>query len=167
MDASILLWIIAVVLVVVGFAGTILPLLPGIPLMLLGMLIAAWIDHFTRIGPWTLGVLAVLTLLSIVVDLLAALLGARRVGASRLAVLGAGIGTVAGIFLGLPGLLLGPFVGAVAGELLARRRLEQADARAAVNVGIGAWLGFVLGSVAKLALACAMLGVFAVAWYLD
>jgi hypothetical protein len=167
MDVSSLLWIVAVVLVVVGFAGTVLPMLPGIPLMLLGMFIAAWIGHFARVGPWTLGLLSVLTVLSIVVDLLASLLGARRVGASRLAVIGAGIGTVAGLFLGLAGLILGPFVGAVTGELIARRRLGRADAQAAVHVGIGAWLGFVLGSVAKLAIACAMLGVFAAAWYVD
>lgn len=167
MEVSVLLWVLAVGLMLVGLAGTVMPLLPGVPLMLLGMIIAAWIGDFTRIGPWTLAILAALTLLAVVVDLGAAALGAKRVGASRQAVLGAGVGTVVGIFLGLPGLILGPFIGAVAGELLARRRLTRAETQAALNIGIGAWIGFVIGTVAKLAVAFTMLGVFAAAWYID
>ena len=167
MEVSILLWVLAIVLVLAGLAGTVLPALPGVPLMLLGMFIAAWIGDFTRIGPLALSLLAVLTVLAVVVDLVAALLGARRVGASRLAILGAALGTVVGIFLGLPGLILGPFIGAVAGELLARKRWTRNEAQAAVNIGIGAWFGFVVGSVAKLAIAFAMLGVFAAAWYIN
>jgi uncharacterized protein YqgC (DUF456 family) len=167
MEASILLWVLAIGLMVTGLAGTVLPFLPGPPLMLLGMFIAAWIDHFARIGPWTLSILALLTLLAVIVDLVAAALGARRVGASRQAVIGAGVGTVVGIFFGLPGLILGPFIGAVAGELLARQRLTRTEAQAAVNIGIGAWIGFVIGTVAKLAVAFTMAGVFIAAWYID
>jgi hypothetical protein len=167
MDASVLLWVLAICLVLVGLAGTVLPFLPGPPLMLLGMLVAAWIGNFARIGPWTLSILTVLTLVAVIVDLVAAAFGARRVGASRQAVLGAGVGTVVGIFLGLPGLILGPFIGAVAGELAARRRITRAGTHAAVNIGIGAWIGFVVGAVAKLAVAFTMLGVFAAAWYIE
>jgi uncharacterized protein YqgC (DUF456 family) len=167
MEASVLLWVLAIGLMVTGLAGTVLPFLPGPPLMLLGMFIAAWSGHFTRIGPWMLSILAVLTLLAVAVDLVAAALGARRVGASRQAVLGAAVGTVVGIFFGIAGLILGPFVGAVAGELLARRQLTRVQAQAAVNVGIGAWIGFVIGTVAKLAVAFTMLGVFVAAWYLN
>jgi uncharacterized protein YqgC (DUF456 family) len=167
MEASVLLWVLAFGLMLVGLAGTVLPMLPGVPLMLLGMFVAAWIEHFTPIGPWTLAILAMLTLLSVVFELVAAALGARRVGASRLAVLGAAVGTVVGIFLGLPGLILGPFLGAVTGELLARRRITPAEAQAAVNIGIGAWIGFVVGTVAKLAVAFTMVGVFIAAWYVD
>lgn len=166
MEASVLLWVLAIGLVLVGLAGSVLPVLPGVPLMLLGMFIAAWIDSFARIGPWTLAILSALTLLSVVIDILASALGAKRVGASRQAVLGAAAGGVLGIFLGLPGLILGPFVGAVAGELLARRRLSRAETRVAVNIGLAAWVGFLVGTVAKLAIAFAMLGVFAAAWYL-
>lgn len=162
MDTSLLLWVLAAVLVLVGLAGTILPMLPGIPLMLLGMLIAAWADDFARITWVTLVILGVLTVLSIVIELAAAALGARRVGASREAIIGAAVGTLLGFFLGLPGLILGPFVGALAGEMLARR-----DAARAVAVGIGAWMGFIVGSIAKLAVAFAMLGVFAAAWFID
>jgi hypothetical protein len=162
MDTSPLLWLLAALLVLVGLAGTLLPLLPGIPLMLAGMLIAAWADDFTRIGWVTLAILGVLTALSFVVELVAGALGAKRVGASRAAIAGAALGTVLGFFLGLPGLILGPFVGALAGELIAR-----GDPARDVHVGIGAWVGFVLGTIAKLAVAFMMLGVFLAAWLID
>jgi uncharacterized protein YqgC (DUF456 family) len=162
MDTTLLLWVLAGVLMLVGLAGTLLPVLPGIPLMMIGMLIAAWADDFTRIGWVTLVVLGVLMALSFVVEVAAAALGAKHVGASRQAIAGAALGTVLGLFMGFVGLLLGPFIGAVIGELLARR-----DGPGALKVGIGAWLGFVLGTVAKLALAFTMLGVFVAAWIID
>jgi len=162
MDSSVLLWLLGALLMLVGFAGTLLPLLPGIPLMLVGMIIAAWADDFTRIGWVTLTILALLTALSLLVELAAAALGAKRVGASREAIAGAALGTVLGFFMGLPGLILGPFVGALAGELMARR-----DAARAVHVGIGAWVGFLVGTIAKLAVAFMMLGVFLAAWLID
>jgi len=162
-----LLWALAIFLIVVGFAGTVLPGLPGIPLMLLGMVVAAWIDDFTRIGALVLVILGVLTALSIVIDFAAAALGARRVGASRQAIMGAVAGATVGMFFGLPGLILGPFVGAVAGELLARRRMAREDITAATKVGVGAWIGFAAGSVARLAVAFTMLGVFGTAWFVE
>jgi uncharacterized protein len=162
MNSSLLLWLLAAVLVLVGLAGTLLPLLPGIPLMLIGMLIGAWADDFTRIGWVTLAILATLTALSLVIELVAAALGAKRVGASRAAIAGAALGTAFGFFLGLPGLILGPFVGALAGELFAHR-----DPRRAVHVGIGAWVGFMIGTIAKLAIAFMMLGVFLAALFID
>jgi uncharacterized protein YqgC (DUF456 family) len=157
-----LLWLLAALLILVGLAGTLLPLLPGIPLMLVGMLIAAWADDFARIGWVTLTVLAVLTALSFVIELAAAALGAKRVGASPAAITGAALGTALGFFFGLPGLILGPFVGALAAELVARQ-----DAARALRVGIGAWLGFLVGTVAKVAIAFMMLGVFLAAWFID
>lgn len=162
MDSTVLLWLLAGVLMLAGLAGTLLPMLPGIPLMMIGMLIAAWAEDFTRIGWVTLVILGVLMGLSFVVELVAAALGTKRVGASRQAVAGAALGTLVGVFFGLPGILLGPFVGAVAGELAARR-----DAGNALRAGAGAWLGFLIGTVAKLAVAFAMLGVFIAALVLD
>lgn len=150
-----LLWVLAVGLMLVGLAGTLLPMLPGVPLVFAGMLLAAWIDGFARVGVATLVVLGLLTLLSFVVEYVAAAMGARRAGASRQAIAGAAIGTFAGLFFGLPGLLLGPFIGAATGELVAR-----GGASRAVGVGVGAWIGFAVGSIAKLAIAFTMLGVF-------
>ncbi|GAB1596254.1 DUF456 domain-containing protein [Lysobacter sp. PAGU 2638] len=161
-DMSTLWFVIAVVLVIVGIAGTVLPALPGIPLVFGGLLLAAWADGFKHVGGWTLGVLAVLTLASFAVDLLATAMGAKRVGASRLALIGATIGTFAGLFLGFVGIFIGPFVGAVAGELIHRRKLE--DMGHATKVGIGTWVGLLLGTVLKLVIAFGMLGLFAVVW---
>ena len=94
-------------------------------------------------------------------DFVASALGAKKLGASPRGILGATIGAVVGIFFGLPGLVLGPFLGAVAGELSARRELLHAG-----RAGLGTWVGIVLGSVAKLTLAFLMVGVFATAWLL-
>lgn len=146
----------------VGLAGTLLPVLPGIPLMLAGMVLAAWADDFTRIGWVTLIILAVLTALSFLLEIAASALGAQRVGASRAAIIGAALGALLGVFAGLIGLIFGPFIGAFLGELMARRNGSRA-----MQVGAGAWLGFVLGTVAKIAVAFVMLGVFAAAWFID
>jgi uncharacterized protein YqgC (DUF456 family) len=157
------LWLAAGVLIAVGFAGTVLPGLPGVLLIYAGMLLGAWIDHFQRIGWPTLTILGILTGLALVADLIASAFGARRFGASRQAVAGSVIGGLVGPFtgLGLLGLLLGPFLGAVIGELLARRSITGAT-----RVGFGTWLGLVVGTLVKLALAVGMLGVFAAAYLL-
>lgn len=155
------LWTAAVLLVLAGIAGAVLPALPGVPLVFAGLLLAAWIDGFEKVGPLPLVFLALLTLLSFVVDFAATALGAKRVGASRWAVVGAALGTVAGVFFGFLGLLLGPFVGAVIGELVV-----QKDWRQAGRAGVGTWLGVVFGTAAKLALAFTMVGVFVTAYLL-
>ena len=154
-----LLWVFAAVCVAAGIAGIVVPVLPGAPLVWLGMLFAAWADDFTRVSGWTLGFLAVLALSTIGIDLVAAAAGAKRVKASSWAIAGAAVGTVVGLFFGLPGVVLGPFVGAVAGEFVARR-----DWRAAGRVGVGTSIGLLLGMAAKTAVIFAMLGVFVFAY---
>lgn len=158
---QILLWLLAAVLVLVGLAGTLLPALPGVPFVFGGLLVAAWLGDFQRIGWPTLTLLAVLTALAILTDLLASLLGARKVGASKLALLGAALGGIAGIFFGLVGIFIFPFVGAVIGEFIARREMGQA-----AKVGFATWLGLLFGALAKLALALTMIGVFVIAYFL-
>src|SRR6185436_20308234 len=103
-----------------------------------------------------LTIIGLLALLSFAADFVASLLGAKRVGASPLALAGAAIGGIVGIFLGIPGVLLGPFIGAVAGEYLARGRLAQAG-----KVGFGTWIGLLLAAVAKVVVAFLMIGTFA------
>ncbi len=157
---SITLWyVLAAILVIVGVLGSILPALPGLPLVFGGLLLAAWADGFAHVGWPTLSILGALMLFGLAVDLIASLLGAKRVGASKLAVLGAALGTVVGIFFGLPGLLIGPFAGAVVGELSSGSGMNQAT-----RSGVGAWLGFLFGTVAKLVIACLMVGLFAWGW---
>lgn len=166
MDPTTLYYLIAALLVLVGLAGTVLPVLPGVPLVFAGLLLATWADGFQHVGAPTLTVLAVLTAISVAVDFWATAHGAKRVGASRLAMLGAATGTLVGLFFALPGLLLGPFLGALAGELLHQRSLHIHVVGHATKVGMGTWIGILLGIVLKLALAFAMLGLFALAWWL-
>lgn len=158
-------YVIAGILVLVGLAGIILPALPGLPLVFFGMLLAAWAGGFAQVGAGTLVALGVLTLLSVAVDFWAAAIGARRVGASRLAIIGAIVGTLFALFMGPLGLFVGPFLGAVAGELLHRRRLDRSGVGHATRVGFGTWLGIVFGIALKLMLALAMLGLFAWSWW--
>jgi hypothetical protein len=146
----------ATALVAVGFAGLVLPGLPGAPLVFAGLFVAAWAEGFRYVGWGTLLVLALLAAATWAADFAASAFGARRFGASPRAVAGAAIGGLVGLFFGLPGLVLGPFAGAVAGELSAARDLRQAG-----RAGVGATLGLALGVAAKLALATTMLGVFA------
>jgi uncharacterized protein YqgC (DUF456 family) len=166
MEPNTLYYLLAIVLVLVGIAGTILPALPGLPLVFAGMLLAAWAGDFQQVGIPMLVVLGLLTVFSLAVDFWATALGAKRVGASRLAIIGAMLGTLAGLFLGPIGLLLGPFGGAIAGELIHRRSLLGHDLGHAARIGIGTWFGILFGTVLKLALAFTMLGLFALAWWL-
>ncbi|HNX48721.1 MAG TPA: DUF456 family protein [Thermoanaerobaculaceae bacterium] len=156
-----LLWVLAVILVLVGIAGTVLPALPGAPLVFVGLLLAAWADRFERVGWLPLTVIAALVVLALVVDAAASAFGATKVGASKRALLGAAVGTLVGLFFGLPGLLAGPFAGAAAGEMWARRDWRQAG-----RVGIATWVGLLLGSVAKLGLVFTMVAVFVTAYLL-
>jgi uncharacterized protein YqgC (DUF456 family) len=158
MDATVWLWILAGVLVIAGFVGVVAPVLPGAPLVLAGLIVAAWAENFQYVGVWTLVLLGVLTALTFVVDAIASAMGVKRVGASKQAMWGALIGTTIGVFFGLPGILLGPFVGAVAGELFVTR-----DAKQVGRAGVAAWIGFVVGTLGKLALMFTMVGVFIVA----
>jgi len=153
-----LLWILSVVLIVAGVAGTVLPLLPGTALVLAGMVLGAWIDDFTRVGGVTVGVLVALAVISWVLDYVAGLMGAKRAGASKQALIGAAIGTVAGLFLGFVGVLFMPLVGAAVGEYLAQR-----DQQRAMRVGIATWLGILVGMAAKVGIAFVMVGVFVAA----
>lgn len=156
---TILLWVIVVALVATGIAGIIFPALPGTVLIFAGLLLAAWIDDFARVGVWTMVLIFLIGAASNAVDFVAAALGARHVGASRRAVIGAGLGTLLGIPLGIPGILLGPLIGAVLGELSVHREIRRA-----AGVGVAAWIGFLIGTAVKVALAFLMIGIFVVAW---
>ncbi len=153
-----LLWVVAVVLIVVGVAGTVLPALPGAALVFAGILLAAWIDDFARVSGLTVVISGLLMLVAWGVDYASAMLGAKRAGASRLAIAGAAIGTVAGIFTGFVGLLFLPLAGAAIGEWLADR-----DAARAAHVGISTWIGLLIGTVAKVAITFVMVGLFVLA----
>ena len=153
------LYALAVVLVLGGLVGVVAPVLPGGPLIFAGILLLAWADGFARIGWAPLALCALLAVLMSVADWAAAALGAKRVGASRWGIAGACVGVIAGLFFGLPGILLGPFLGAALFEYLRDRDLARA-----ARVGGGTTLGFLVGTAVKYALAAAMLGVALTAW---
>jgi hypothetical protein len=152
------LFAIAFVLVAVGIVGTVLPAMPGPVAVFAGLVIAAWAEDFAYVGGYMMALLGGLTALTFGVDFAATALGAKKLGASRRAAIGAALGTLAGLFFGLPGVILGPFVGAVIAELTAHRDIERAG-----RAGLGAWLGLVVGTGAKLAIIGTMIGVFALA----
>ena len=148
-------WLLCVLLIAAGLAGTVLPALPGTALVLGGIVLGAWIDGFTRVGTGTLTVIAVLAVLAWVLDYVAGLLGAKKAGASRQALVGAAIGTVVGLFMGLIGVLFMPLVGAAIGEYMARKNEAQA-----LKVGVATWLGIMVGLIAKVVIAFVMIGIF-------
>jgi uncharacterized protein YqgC (DUF456 family) len=150
--------VLCVALIVLGLAGTVLPVLPGTLLVWAGSLLGAWIDGFARVSVTTVVVVSVLGVLAWGLDYAAGLLGAKRAGASKLALLGAAVGTVVGLFMGLVGVLFMPLVGAAVGEYVARQ-----DEGRAVKVGLATWVGIMLGLLAKVVLAFIMVGVFAAA----
>ena len=157
METYQLLWIASIALIALGFLGLFAPVLPGSLLLLAGFFVGAYADDFEYVGWGTLGVLVLLAILMHVVDFLLGAIGARRFGATKQGMLGGVIGSVIGIFFGLPGIILGPFIGAVTGELVAERGLHAAG-----KSGMGAMLGFVVGSAVKLAIAFTMMCLFVV-----
>jgi uncharacterized protein YqgC (DUF456 family) len=154
-DQSIILWIAGGVLTVTGIAGMLLPFLPGVPLLFLGLLCAAWAEDFQYVGIWTLVVLGCMAALSYLAEFLGSVLGARKYGGSRRAMVGAALGGIIGLFFGIPGILIGPFAGAVLGELSLQRSLDQAS-----RAGFGTVVGLAVGVAGKFAIGVAMVGLF-------
>jgi len=151
---EILLYLLGALALLAGIAGVVLPALPGSALLAAGALLVGWADGFTRVTGFTVGVCAVLAALIWAVDLAAGVLGARAFGASRWAVIGSGVGLLVGLFLGLPGIVFGPAIGALAFEYA-----RDPDFERALKAGVGAFVGFVLGSAVKVALAFVLVGV--------
>jgi len=155
------LWyVIAATLIVVGLVGAVVPLLPGIPLIFAGIWLIAGVDHYRHLGlGWLVGIALVGTL-GLLMDVLAGALGAKRVGASPRAVWGALLGTLIGLFFGIPGLVLGPFLGAVIGEFASGKSVTRST-----KVGASAWVGLIFGTIAKLVASMMMVALFGAAWW--
>jgi len=154
-DQALILWIAGAILTVTGLAGMLLPFVPGAPFLFLGLLFGAWAEGFRYVGLGTLLILAGMAALTYLVEFVASILGVKKYGGSRRAIMGAALGGLAGIFLGVPGILLGPLVGAVLGELSLQRSLDQA-----ARAGFGTVVGMAVGVAGKLAIGIAMLGLF-------
>ena len=157
--------IVAVLLVVIGIAGTILPMLPGVPLVFAGLLLAAWHGGFNEVGVLTIVIIAAIAILAWVIDFAASIMTAKKFGASKYALWGAGIGALLGIAGGIVGLIIGPAIGAVVGELISHKSTSKEATTKATTVGIAAGLGFVLALAIKIVLVLVMLAIFAYAYY--
>lgn len=155
---DIALYVLAALLMLGGLAGSVLPVLPGIPMVFGGVWLAAAVDGYRHLGLWWLLVIGAIGAVGVIVDFVAGTLGAKRVGASPRALWGAAIGTLVGLFLGIPGLLFGPFIGAVLGELASGTSVLRS-----AHVGVGTWLGLLFGTLLKLVLSFLMVGLFGVA----
>ena len=142
---ELLLYILSALCMLVGLAGCILPMLPGPPLAWLGMLLL----HFTDRVDFTvteLVVSALVVIATVVLDYITPMIGTKKFGGGKYGNWGCMIGTVVGLFFTPLGLILGPFIGAVIGELIAGKPM-----RAALKAGFGSFVGFLFGTLIKLA----------------
>ena len=156
---ELLWWLIAIVLMAVGLIGTLLPVVPGaIIILAAAVLHQIMLGSETSVGWWNIGALALLTLLSYAFEFAGGYFGAKRFGATKWGAFGATIGVIAGLFYPFPGLIVGPVVGAVAGELVAGKRLVKAG-----RAGWGTLLGNLAGMLGKLTIALVMVSWFLVA----
>lgn len=156
-DQSLILWIVGAVLTVIGLSGLLLPIVPGAPILFLGLLLGAWAENFQYVGLWTLLILAAMALLTYGIEFAASVFGVKKFGGSKRAMAGAALGGIVGLFLGIPGILFGPFVGAVIGELSMQRTLDEAS-----RAGFGTVVGLAIGLAGKFAIGVAMIGLFIV-----
>ncbi len=127
---ALLCWTGAFILIALGFAGTIIPAIPGLPMIAGGAWLVGWADHYEKVGWKTITLLV-----------------------------GSLVGTVAGMFLGVFGLLFMPLIGAALGEFWAKRNLIHAG-----RVGVATWIGMIVGTAVKIALAFAMTGILVFVW---
>jgi uncharacterized protein len=157
---DVLLYAIGAALIAAGLVGAILPVVPGIPLVFGGIWLIAGMDHYRHLGTWWLLGIASIGAVGFTFDLLAGALGAKRAGASRLAVAGTLLGTLIGLFFGLPGILIGPFAGAVLGELAAGNSVLRST-----QVGASTWVGLIFGTIVKLVACVTMITLFGAGWW--
>lgn len=153
---EILWWTLSVGLMVVGLAGTVVPLLPGTILILAGALLNYFTLH--SIGWPTLIGLTLCMLLSQVLDIVSGAVGAKWFGATRWGAIGGILGALVGIFFGLIGIFIGPLVGALLGELLGGKGILPAG-----KSSWGTFLGTTAGMIGKVAIGLIMIAWFSVA----
>lgn len=148
-----LVLIVTFVVILIGIAGTILPLIPGVPLVFVAIAAYGWYEGFQAVTPKYLLVLAGFAILSLFVDYLSTTLGAKYYGSSRSGIIGALVGALLGMFIFPPlGIFIGPWAGAVVGELLSGKEWE-----ASMRAGIGTLIGLFSGIAFKAILAIIML----------
>jgi len=158
---TIILAIISTILVLVGLVGTILPFIPGVPIAWLGLFIFAIGTGFKRISLITAIVFFIAMLLTFAVDFFAPMLGAKKNKASIWGIVGASIGALLGVItLGLWGIIVGPFLGALLGEIISGREHGQA-----LKIAFGTLIGVIVGNLLKIIVVLTMLGFLIASWF--
>lgn len=155
--SEILLWVIVVVLLGAGMVGSILPVIPGTPVIFAAALLFGFFTDFQEVTWPVILILAGITVLAQVIDYLASAYGAKRHKGSRWGIAGGVVGGILGLLMGgLPGLVLGIFLISFLAEWL----LGGQDLSGALGVGWGALLGFLGGTLLKVLMALTMVGIF-------
>lgn len=149
-------WTLTVVLLLIGLAGTVLPLLPGPVIIFVGAALHSFIRPESAVSWWGIGILGLLLALSFVVDFVSGALGTKHFGGSKWGVWGVLIGGIVGIFFGLPGLIIGPIVGGFAAE----RWIAKKEFHPAAKATWGTVVGTTLGMVVRVGISVAMIAVF-------
>jgi uncharacterized protein YqgC (DUF456 family) len=148
-------WCLSLTLMVVGFVGVIVPILPGTTLILVAALLHKWLLP-SDLSWMAIGFIALFWFLSVLADFGGVLLGTRWFGGSKWGMAGASGGALVGIFFSIPILILGTMLGAVVAEKL----VEKKTSGAAIKSGVGAAVGFVISTVARAACAAVMIALF-------
>ncbi len=152
---NILIITLTVILIVTGLLGSVVPIIPGPILILIGSFVYAWHTDFLNVTWVVLGILALLALISQALDYLASVIGAKKFGASRWGIIGSFAGGIIGIFFGIFGILIGPFLGAVLFEMLTGKGFNSS-----VKIGFGTLVGFLGGTIGRVVIAFTMVGIF-------
>jgi uncharacterized protein YqgC (DUF456 family) len=148
---------IALFVMFTGSVASIVPGIPGTPIVLIVAILHRLYFHAASINNWVLAGLVLLTLLSIFLDYIASMVGAKKMGATWRGIVGAVVGGLIGMFFGFVGIIIGPFLGAVLFELVGGHKFK-----AAAKAGFGAMIGLVAGAVGKFAICVLMMSLFAV-----
>lgn len=148
---DIFLSIVAILCGIIGIIGSVIPVLPGPMLAFFGMMCCSWTDCSTLSSDrlWTWGVIAVIVT---IVDYFLPGYFSKVLGGTRAGIIGATIGVFVGMFMGPVGIIAGPFIGAVAGELLNNRD----NVNKALKVGMGSLISFIAGSGIKIVVSAFM-----------
>lgn len=148
--------VIAIIFMLVGLAGTVFPFLPGVPLIFMAIAAYGWYEGFDLITSRLLIIFAALTILSLFLNYISAVLGAKHFGSSKAGIWGALVGTVAGVFILPPlGIFIGPWIGAFIGEYL-----RTHDINLSFKAAVGAVIGLVSGILFDLILGIVMVVTF-------
>jgi uncharacterized protein YqgC (DUF456 family) len=153
---ELLWWLFAIVLMAIGLIGSVLPVIPGAIIILAAAVIhQIMLGTAKSLGWWNVAALIALTLISYALEFASGYFGAKRFGATKWGAFGAMIGAIAGLFIPFPGLIIGPVLGAITGELVAGKRMISAG-----RAGWGTLLGNLAGMLAKLTIALVMISWF-------